>query len=93
MRSVGICGSDVHYWVAGHIGDFVVKAPMVMGHEASGRVAAVGEGVTHLQVGEKTDKHGQCCVCSVYELHSQASPIAIHGSGRVVKNVMPNDAH
>ena len=83
----------MHYWVAGRIGDFVVKAPMVMGHEASGRVAAVGEGVTHLQVGEKTDTHGQCCVCSVCELHSQASPIAIHGSGRVVKNVMPNDAH
>ena len=52
MHSVGICGSDVHYWVAGRIGDFIVRAPMVMGHEASGRVVAVGEGVTHLQVGE-----------------------------------------
>ena len=60
MRSVGICGSDVHYWVSGRIGDFVVKAPMVMGHEASGRVAAVAEGVTHLQVGEITGKHGEC---------------------------------
>ena len=52
MRSVGICGSDVHYWVRGRIGDFILNAPMVMGHEASGLVVEVGEGVTHLQPGE-----------------------------------------
>ena len=57
MRSVGICATDVHFWVAGRIGDFIVKAPMVIGHESSGRVTAVGEGVTHLQVGEITSKH------------------------------------
>ncbi len=51
MQSVGICGSDVHYWVHGRIGDFVVNEPMVMGHEASGRVVAVGDGVTHLKEG------------------------------------------
>ena len=51
MHSVGICGSDVHYWTQGRIGDFVVKAPMVMGHEASGKVIGVGEGVNHLCVG------------------------------------------
>jgi L-iditol 2-dehydrogenase len=38
MDSVGICGSDVHYWVRGAIGDFVVRAPMVLGHEAAGIV-------------------------------------------------------
>ena len=53
MKSVGICGSDVHYWVAGRIGDFVVKAPMVMGHEASGQVVGVGEGVTNLKPGDR----------------------------------------
>lgn len=52
MQSVGICGSDVHYWVHGRIGDFILNAPMVMGHEASGLVVEVGEGVTHLQPGE-----------------------------------------
>ena len=51
MQSVGICGSDVHYWTEGHIGDFVVKAPMIMGHESSGRVLSVGEGVTNIKVG------------------------------------------
>uniref|UniRef100_W5KCV1 Sorbitol dehydrogenase n=1 Tax=Astyanax mexicanus TaxID=7994 RepID=W5KCV1_ASTMX len=49
MHSVGICGSDVHYWQNGRIGDFVVKKPMVLGHEAAGRVFKVGPGVTHLK--------------------------------------------
>ena len=33
MGSVGICGSDVHYWTWGGIGDFIVKEPMIVGHE------------------------------------------------------------
>ena len=52
MQTVGICGSDVHYWKAGRIGDFILKAPMIVGHEPSGIVSAVGEGVTHLKVGK-----------------------------------------
>ena len=51
MQAVGICGSDVHYWVEGAIGDFIVKEPMILGHEGSGIVSAIGEGVTHLKVG------------------------------------------
>lgn len=50
MDSVGICGSDVHYWTHGAIGDFIVKAPMVLGHEAAGIVEKVGANVSHLQV-------------------------------------------
>ena len=62
MRDVGICGSDIHYWVHGAIGDFVVKAPMVIGHEASGVVAKLGDGVTSLKIG----KH--CCHVYVIRL-------------------------
>lgn len=51
MHSVGICGSDVHYWQNGRIGDYVVKQPMVLGHEASGLVVKVGSAVTHLKAG------------------------------------------
>ena len=51
MHSVGICGSDVHYWKRGAIGDFVVKNPMVLGHESSGTVVEVGESVTNLKPG------------------------------------------
>ena len=50
MDSVGICGSDVHYWTHGAIGDFVVKAPMILGHEAAGVVAKVGSNVQDLKV-------------------------------------------
>ncbi|KAM3925073.1 sorbitol dehydrogenase [Leptodactylus fuscus] len=53
MHSVGICGSDVHYWQHGRIGDFIVKKPMVLGHEASGTVVKVGASVTHLKPGDR----------------------------------------
>lgn len=53
MDSVGICGSDVHYLVAGRIGDFIVKAPMVIGHEAAGVVTEIGSAVTTLKVGDR----------------------------------------
>ncbi|XP_003471889.1 sorbitol dehydrogenase isoform X2 [Cavia porcellus] len=53
MHSVGICGSDVHYWQHGRIGDFVVKKPMVLGHEASGTVVKVGSSVKHLKAGDR----------------------------------------
>lgn len=53
MDKVGICGSDVHYWVNGRIGDFIVKAPMVLGHEAAGIVSQIGEGVSHLKPGDR----------------------------------------
>lgn len=53
IASVGICGSDVHYWTWGGIGDFVVKKPMILGHEASGKVAKIGSAVTNLKVGDR----------------------------------------
>ena len=39
MRRVGICGSDIHFWTHGGIGKFIVKSPMVLGHEGSAQVA------------------------------------------------------
>jgi L-iditol 2-dehydrogenase len=53
MVAVGICGSDVHYLVNGAIGDFVVKAPMVIGHEAAGVVSKLGKNVKNLKVGDR----------------------------------------
>ena len=46
IASVGVCGSDVHYFREGRIGDFVVTAPLVLGHEASGRVVELGPGAS-----------------------------------------------
>ena len=51
MHSVGICGSDVHYWKEGRIGDFIVRGPMVLGHESSGIIHQVGSNVHHLKAG------------------------------------------
>lgn len=53
IHSVGICGSDVHYWINGRIGDFVLKAPMILGHETSGTIIEIGEGVTDLKPGDR----------------------------------------
>lgn len=53
MDSVGICGSDVHYLVHGRIADFIVKKPMIIGHEAAGVVHQVGAAVKHLKVGDR----------------------------------------
>ena len=49
MHTVGICGSDVHYYTHGRIGPFVVNDPMILGHEASGTVIEVGADVTTLK--------------------------------------------
>ncbi|GER15412.1 NAD(P)-dependent alcohol dehydrogenase [Variovorax boronicumulans] len=53
MHTVGVCGSDVHYYQHGGIGPYVVDAPMILGHEASGVVAEVGAEVTHLKPGDR----------------------------------------
>ncbi|KAI9170849.1 D-xylulose reductase A-like protein [Paramyrothecium foliicola] len=53
VNYTGICGSDVHYWVHGAIGHFVVKDPMVLGHESAGTVVEVGAEVESLQVGDR----------------------------------------
>ena len=42
VKFTGICGSDVHYWTHGSIGNFVVKDPMVLGHEGAGVIEAIG---------------------------------------------------
>ena len=54
MGCVGICGSDVHYLVSGGIGNFMVKEPMIIGHESAGTVAKVGRNVKTLKVFTKT---------------------------------------
>ena len=53
VRQTSVCGSDVHYVTHGRIGDFVVKSPMVLGHESAGIVSAVGPGVDTHKVGDR----------------------------------------
>ena len=53
IKTVGVCGSDVHYYTHGAIGQFIVKEPMILGHEASGVVLEVGNGVSELKPGDR----------------------------------------
>ncbi|KAL4959800.1 uncharacterized protein BDV14DRAFT_212128 [Aspergillus stella-maris] len=53
IAQTGICGSDVHYWQRGRIGDFILESPIVLGHESSGVVVEVGSKVKNLSVGQK----------------------------------------
>jgi L-iditol 2-dehydrogenase len=66
VASVGVCGSDVHYYREGRIGDFVVDAPLVLGHEVSGRIVAVGSKVPDSRIGERVAIEPQrpCRVCA-----------------------------
>lgn len=53
VASVGVCGSDVHYFEHGRIGSYTVESPLVLGHEASGQVVGVGAEVTRVEVGQR----------------------------------------
>jgi len=66
VRSVGVCGSDVHYFQHGRIGDFVVRSPLVLGHEVSGRIAAAGPGVDEGRVGSRVavEPGAACGACA-----------------------------
>ncbi|WP_186336033.1 L-idonate 5-dehydrogenase [Komagataeibacter melaceti] len=65
----GICGSDLHYFAHGGVGASVLHAPMVLGHEVSGTVSAMGRDVTDLAVGQAVAIHparpcGHCPECT-----------------------------
>jgi D-xylulose reductase len=73
IHTVGVCGSDVHYYTHGKIGPFVVEAPMVLGHEAAGTVVEVGAGVTNLKVGDRV-----CMEPGIPDPNSRASRLGMY---------------
>ncbi len=75
LEYVGICGSDLHYYETGAIGDYVVEPPFVLGHEPGGTVVEVGRNVKHLKAGDrvalepgKTCGHCEFCKTGNYNL-------------------------
>lgn len=49
----GICGSDLHYYFEGRVGDFAVREPLILGHEVAGEVVETGSAVPGLRVGQR----------------------------------------
>ncbi|RWL42285.1 MAG: NAD(P)-dependent alcohol dehydrogenase [Mesorhizobium sp.] len=73
IHTVGVCGSDVHYYTHGAIGSYIVRQPMVLGHEASGTIVEVGANVTNLKVGDRV-----CMEPGVPNLASRATKLGIY---------------
>ncbi|MDO9417937.1 NAD(P)-dependent alcohol dehydrogenase [Pararhizobium sp.] len=78
IHTVGVCGSDVHYYTHGAIGPYAVRAPMVLGHEAAGTITAIGSNVSNLAVGDRV-----CMEPGVPDLSSRASKLGLY-------NIDPN---
>lgn len=75
IEAVGVCGSDVHYFHEGRIGDFVVEEPLILGHEAAGTIVSVGSAVDSRRIGQRVSiepqrpcRHCDSCRAGRYNL-------------------------
>ncbi|MBK9745519.1 MAG: NAD(P)-dependent alcohol dehydrogenase [Anaerolineae bacterium] len=80
LRTVGVCGSDVHYYENGAIGHFVVRAPMVLGHEASGVITELGAEVTNFKIGDRV-----CMEPGIPDPNSKATRLGIYNLDPAVR--------
>jgi len=69
VAAVGVCGSDIHYYQHGKIGPFVVEQPLILGHELSGTITAVGSQVDQARIGQRVAVEPQrpCGACAMCE--------------------------
>jgi D-xylulose reductase len=80
LHTVGICGSDVHYYEWGAIGPFVVRQPMILGHEASGTILEIGREVKHLRVDERV-----CMEPGIPDPNSRATRMGLYNLDPAVR--------
>lgn len=80
VHTVGVCGSDVHYYTHGRIGPFVVREPMILGHEAAGTITEIGASVTTLKVGDRV-----CVEPGVPDPNSKASKLGLYNVDPAVR--------
>jgi L-iditol 2-dehydrogenase len=66
MKTLGVCGSDIHYYISGRINDQIVKYPFAVGHEGAGVVEKIGKAVSRVKPGDKIaiDPAMPCLKCS-----------------------------
>ena len=80
LRTVGVCGSDVHYYTHGAIGPFVVREPMILGHEASGVIIETGSAVSDLAVGDRV-----CMEPGIPDPNSRAARLGLYNLDPAVR--------
>jgi D-xylulose reductase len=80
LHTVGVCGSDVHYYEYGSIGPFVVREPMILGHEASGKIVEIGSEVKNLRVGDRV-----CMEPGIPDPNSRATQLGIYNLDPAVR--------
>ncbi|XP_027203827.2 sorbitol dehydrogenase-like [Dermatophagoides pteronyssinus] len=83
--AVGICGSDIHYFNEGRCGNFIVKEPMVLGHETVAEIVRCGENVSHLKPGDRvaiepTIPCGECNFCLNDDQYNLCPNITCHST-------------
>ena len=86
LEYVGICGSDLHFYEQGQLGNWVIEEPLALGHEPGGVVSAIGEGVEGFEIGDKVAIEpaypcGKCKDCREghYNLCKNIKMLAIPG--------------
>lgn len=100
VEYVGVCGSDLHYYESGKIGDFIVEPPFILGHEAAGLVVEVGSKVSHLRIGDRVAMEpgktcGECefCKSGKYNLCKDVIFFATPPVDGVFKEYVAHDAN
>lgn len=94
IHCVGICGSDVHYFSHGQLGDFKLCDPMIIGHEASGIVSKVGPNVKNLQIGKLWIPILQSFLLHVWSAdaaHIHSSPNCAYIMIPILRNTVKSD--
>ena len=86
IEYVGVCGSDMHFFESGRVGNWIVNDDLVLGHESGGTVVEVGSAVTDLKVGDRVALEpgvgcGQCEMCKkgLYNLCPDMDFMAVPG--------------
>lgn len=99
VKATGICGSDIHFWKTGCIGDLKVKGNCVLGHEAAGVILEVGGGVTNVKPGDRVAIEpgvpcGVCFLCTQgdYNLCEDVKFISVYPNHGSMQRYLTHDA-